>query len=70
MTGDEGRTLEVPLAFLGPGTWRARIWKDAPDAAFHPEKAVEQTRTVGADESLSLVLAPAGGQAVIFEPAP
>lgn len=69
MTGTEGRTLEVPLAFLGDGAWTARVWADAPDADVHPENAVAETRTVRPGETLSLELAPAGGQAVIFEPA-
>lgn len=68
MTGAEGRTLEVPLGFLGGGEWTVRSWADAPDADAHPEKAVESRRTVGAGDTLTLKLAPAGGQAVILEP--
>jgi len=69
MTNEEGRALDVPLSFLGDGTWTARIWKDAPDAYAHPEKALEETRAVRAGDSLTLTLAPAGGQAIILEPA-
>jgi alpha-glucosidase len=68
MTGEEGRTLEVPLGFLGAGQWTARTWADAPDAYAHPEKAVEKSRAVKPTDTLTLILAPAGGQAALFEP--
>lgn len=69
LTGTEGRTLEVPLGFLDGGEWTARVWADAPDADVHPEEAVEESRTVRARDTLTMKLAPAGGQAVILEPA-
>jgi alpha-glucosidase len=70
MTGEEGRALEVPLGFLGAGEWTARTWADAPDAYAHPEKAVVESRAVKVTDTLTLTLAPAGGQAALFEPAP
>jgi alpha-glucosidase len=67
LTGTEGRTLEVPLGFLSEGDWTARIWADAADADAHPEKAVEETRAVRAEDTLTMKLAPAGGQALLLE---
>jgi alpha-glucosidase len=67
LTGSEGRTLEVPLGFLGEGAWTARIWADAYDSATKPGQAVERTQKVSAADSLTMELAPAGGQAVILE---
>jgi alpha-glucosidase len=69
MTGAEGRTLDVPLGFLGAGEWTARVWSDAPDADTHPDRAMKESRTVRSGDTLTLKLAPAGGQAVILEPA-
>jgi alpha-glucosidase len=68
LTGTEGRTLELPMGFLGDGEWTARVWADAPDADVHPEKAVAGSRAVGSGDTLTLKLAPGGGQAIILEP--
>jgi alpha-glucosidase len=69
MTGEEGRSLEIPLDFLEPGSWSARIWADGPEAYARPEEAVLERRTVRGADRLTLHLAPAGGLAAILEPA-
>ncbi|GLZ29595.1 alpha-glucosidase [Lentzea sp. NBRC 105346] len=61
-----GRTIDVPLAFLGSGTWRAEIYNDNTY-----RKLTFSTRTVTAGETLSLPVQPDGGFTVRFvQPGP
>ncbi|TWP46129.1 glycoside hydrolase family 97 protein [Lentzea tibetensis] len=55
------RTLDVPLAFLGSGTWQAEIFNDNAD-----RKLTFSTRTVTAGGTLSLPVARDGGFTVRF----
>jgi alpha-glucosidase len=69
MTNEQARRLSVPLRFLGPGRWRARIFADGRPGAEPRLTPVEITaREVVAADTLDLALSPSGGQAVIFEP--
>jgi alpha-glucosidase len=73
ITDEEGRTLEVPLSFLAPGRrYVAEIYADAADAHWldNPLPVEITRREVDAGTSLRLVLAPGGGQAIRFRPAP
>lgn len=65
MTADEARTERVPLRFLPPGKYRATVWQDGAT----PNDVKRSERTVTRGDVLSLPLAPAGGAAVILEPA-
>ncbi|HEV8694351.1 MAG TPA: glycoside hydrolase family 97 protein [Lysobacter sp.] len=65
MTADEGRDARVPLQFLPAGRYRAIVWEDG-DA---PDRVRRSERFVTAREVLDLRLSPAGGAAVILEPA-
>ena len=40
------RDLALPLAFLGPGRYTARIWKDASDAESDPNHLTTETQNV------------------------
>lgn len=62
------REVEVPLSFLAPGKYTAKIWKDAPEADSDPNKLRTETRRVSADASLKLGLALDGGFAAQIEP--
>lgn len=71
ITDEHPRALETPLAFLDPGRrYRAEIYRDAPDAHWQTnrEAIVIETREVTAADTLSLRLAPGGGQAIRFVP--
>ncbi len=68
MTDLDGRTLEVPLDFLGKGKFKACIFFDATDADKNPEKLIEETLTVTAGHNLTIRMAPSGGFAASFEP--
>lgn len=67
VTNEEGRTLQQPLSFLEPGvTYTATIYADAPDADWetNPYAYSISTRTVTSEDTLEVVLAPGGGQAI------
>jgi alpha-glucosidase len=67
LTNGDARELDVNLAFLGPGKWTMRCWRDANDAHQHAEHLVTDERDVSGADSLSLRLAPAGGCVARFE---
>ncbi len=69
--GDEqARRIPVALNFLEPGkTYLAQIYRDGPDADYRTDKRhaiVVETRRVTAGETITLGLAPGGGQAIRF----
>lgn len=68
MTDWTPRTLDVQLAFLGPGAYTAEIYADADDAAQFPTHVTIQKKTVHAADALQFHLAPGGGYAVRFSP--
>jgi len=69
LTDEEARTLEVPLAFLDEGrSYTAEIYRDGDDADYRKkrEDIVIETREVTRTDTLTLRLAPGGGQAIRF----
>jgi len=69
ITNEQSRTLQAKLDFLTPGKrYTAQIYRDAPDAdwAKNPEAVVIEEREVGSTDTLTLKLAPGGGQAIRF----
>ncbi len=68
MTDWDGRTVDVPLAFLGSGTYKAEIWSDAPDSDEYPDRLEHRTVTVKPGDILSMKMAGGGGQVVRFSP--
>ncbi len=72
ITDEEARTFNVPLNFLTPGRrYTAEIYADGPGASWvdNPLPVSISKRTVDSRTSLSVVLAPGGGQAIRFTPA-
>jgi alpha-glucosidase len=69
LTDEESRVLEVPLSFLTPGKrYRAQIYRDGPNAHYrtNAKDIVIEERTVTSADTLTLRLAPGGGQAIRF----
>lgn len=69
VTDEEGRTVEVPLAFLTPGVrYTAQIYADAPDADWktNPCAMRYEERSLTAADTLTVRMAPGGGCAVRF----
>ncbi|NOW48442.1 alpha-glucosidase [Novosphingobium sp. SG751A] len=70
LTNEQGRDLTVPLHFLEKGRWRARRFADGlPGAQAMATPVILSEDIVTPHQSLTLRLAPSGGQAIIFEPA-
>jgi alpha-glucosidase len=62
MGNEKPHKLSVPLAFLGDGKFKAKIYEDGST----PTTLNESARDVMAADSLALALAPSGGAAVRF----
>jgi alpha-glucosidase len=68
ITNEDARELDVPLRFLGSGSYDAEIYSDGPRAATEPTDSVFEKRRVNAQTVLKLKLAPAGGSAIRLVP--
>jgi alpha-glucosidase len=69
ITNEDARELDVPLSFLGSGTYDAEIYSDGLKAATEPKDSVFEKRRVDAKTVLRLKLAPGGGCAIRLVPA-
>src|SRR5205085_1342471 len=61
MSAKRPREVALPLSFLGPGRYQARIWKDAADAESDPNQLSTEVLNLSADGTLKLHLALDGG---------
>ncbi len=75
ITDEHPRVLEASLSFLEPGVrYRAEIYRDGPNADYQDRDGRSRTdivieqREVTSAETLTLQLAPGGGQAIRFVP--
>lgn len=69
ITDEEARELSAPLSFLDPGrSYTAQIYRDGEKAHWKhaPQDIVIEERTVTSTDTLTLRLAPGGGQAIRF----
>lgn len=69
LTDEDGRTLTVPLSFLDEGRrYTAQIYRDGDKAHWKtaPQDIVIEERSVTRGDTLTLKLAPGGGQAIRF----
>lgn len=64
MTNEAGRTLKVPLSFLGKGSYNANVLQDGADAT----RLKASDSKVSAAQSLTLKLAPSGGAVAVIKP--
>ena len=64
MTNEEGRTIEVPLSFLGKGNFNAHIQQDGTDVNHLTTSDI----TTDSGKSLTLTLAPSGGAVAMLTP--
>ena len=69
MTDETARTLSIPLSFLDDGTYTATVYADGtPGSSPFRTPVVVSTRTVTSATTLDVVMAAAGGQAIVLEP--
>ncbi len=64
MAGQAARTVDVPLSFLGSGTYEVLIFQDAKDADRAPTHLSESRQIVKATNKLHLVMSREGGFAI------
>jgi alpha-glucosidase len=64
MGNEQPREVSVPLAFLGDGNFKAKIWVDGPT----PAALNISERAVISSDTLTLKLAPSGGAAIVVVP--
>ncbi len=73
VTDGSARTLTLPLSFLDAGkSYIAEIYRDGDQADYrnaHRFDIVIEKKTVKAGDTLSVKLAPGGGQAIRLSPA-
>lgn len=69
VTDGEAREFDIPLDYLGEGSFEATIYADAPDAdCYTNEKAYNITnKIVTATDTVHIRMAPGGGFAISFE---
>ena len=70
LTDRNSRNIPVKLDFLGTGSWKVRLWKDAADSDVNTRHLDTEERVVTAADELTLHLARAGGAVACFEPVP
>jgi len=68
MTDWTPRVLDLPLAFLGQGSYVAEIYADAPDAAQNPKNVRISRTPVTSSSVLKIEMAPGGGWAARIRP--
>ncbi|KXU34942.1 alpha-glucosidase [Cephaloticoccus primus] len=66
MTNEDGRTLDIPLDFLGKGTYEAKIWQDAEGDISSLDVSTQRLKR---NARLKMKLAPTGGGVAVFKPA-
>jgi alpha-glucosidase len=69
-TNEEARQLNIPLDFLGPGTYQAVLYEDAPDAHYLNNREAYRVREqkVTAGDVIEAHLAPGGGHCIKLTP--
>jgi len=68
MTDENGREVEVPLDFLGGGSWKMKAWADGPKADTKPEEVTVLEMNLDPAAPLAIKMAPNGGFAAVLEP--
>jgi alpha-glucosidase len=62
------RDLSLPLAFLSPGSYTVRTWRDLPETGADPNRLVTETSKLTARDKLALHVSVDGGFVAILEP--
>ncbi|GAA5481917.1 glycoside hydrolase family 97 protein [Haloferula sargassicola] len=66
LTSWEACDLELPLDFLGTGSFEMTVWKDGINADRNGNDVAVETRSVAAKDRLTVHLAPGGGVAAMI----
>lgn len=68
LANEAGKSLQVPLDFLGSGLYTAKIFADPEEAADYPDRLFQFEKKVTAQEMLNITMAGSGGVAIQFVP--
>jgi len=68
ITNWEPREIDLPLGFLGAGSYQAQIYADGPNAATNAKDSVASLQSVTNKSTLKLKLAPGGGASIRLVP--
>lgn len=68
MSAHRARDLTLPLSFLGPGRYTAKIWKDAPESEADPNRLTTESEEVSTRDFLTLRVVRDGGFVVQLSP--
>lgn len=63
MTNESGRTVTIPLSFLGKGNYKAQILQDGKTISTLSKSEAKQT----SEDTLTLTLAPSGGAVAVLK---
>lgn len=68
VTDEQAREFDIPLDFLGPGRFEARVYADADDAHYltNPQAYTITSESVDASDKLHVKMAPGGGFGISF----
>ena len=68
VTDEQAREFDIPLDFLGPGRFEARVYADADDAHYltNPQAYTITSESVDASDRLHIKMAPGGGCGISF----
>lgn len=68
VTDEQAREFDIPLDFLGPGRFEARVYADADDAHYltNPQAYTITSESVDASDRLHITMAPGGGFGISF----
>lgn len=68
VTDEQARAFDIPLDFLGPGRFEARVYADADDAHYltNPQAHTITSESVDASDRLHIKMAPGGGFGISF----
>jgi alpha-glucosidase len=67
ITADDAYALQLPLGFLGSGSYTVRIFADPTDPKASYEQLTDTQQTLTSQSTLTLNMRPAGGVAVYFK---
>ena len=64
MTGGTGRTLDIPLTFLGNGEYTAKVYSDGSNAKKEPKQVDIKKFKVTSKDIIKVEMAAGGGNVV------
>lgn len=68
INNSQARKVEIALDFLGKGSYKVTLYKDAKDTDTNPNHLIKETLTVTAKDKITLPLASDGGAAMQIQP--